>query len=88
MLNLNFTHGAQFATQEDIDRAIEAADDIFRQYGADPQAAYVAYRAQRDSDVDVLTGLADVWACAELAADLALTEGWPNPDGAAVYLSV
>lgn len=82
-IRLEITHGGQFASDADRDRALAAAIDALG--SVDPVAASAEYDRQIDAamgDTSHLTGLAEAWDRVQSAASLALTEGWHDPDGA------
>lgn len=83
-IRIEITHGSQFASPADQDRALEAA--IAALGSVDPVAASAEFDRQVDAnlgDTDGLVGLADVWDRVQSAANRALTSGWRDPDGAA-----
>jgi len=86
--SLSIVSGGQFANNEDRRRAKDAAAAVFASANALPLEAGAEYLQQLDADIarDDMTGLARVWLDAEQAADLALTEGWADPDGASCVL--
>jgi len=88
------------ADDDDKDRARQAAVAVLDAAGVTIQDAYAEFTRQwealgtdeaadagRYQDYDNLTGLARIWVEAERAADLALTAGWANPDGASCGIS-
>lgn len=80
MILINITHGR--ADAADIGRAVLAAESVLA--GIDVVAAQAEFIQQMDDrgDADLLTDLAAKWHEAATAADLALTVGWADPDGA------
>lgn len=77
----------QTGADEDERRAAHVAEAILDALNVDYQAAQAAYDAQMDVDHDPdendpQTALARVWSQAQSAANVALTEGWYNPNGA------
>jgi hypothetical protein len=93
-IQLEFSHGAQFASDNDRQRAIDAAKavlDAFEWRKGDPmqidyseaQAAYNRHVSDEEynrSPRDTI--MIAAWERAQSAADSALTEGWHDPDGA------
>jgi hypothetical protein len=79
-IQINICYGR--ATETDIARARHAAESTLA--GLDIAAAQAEYERQWEErgDADLLTDLAAMWRDAEMAANLALTDGWHNPDGA------
>jgi hypothetical protein len=86
-ISINILHGSASVTNEDRERAEAAALKVLG--SVEPGTAYAEYQRQwSDLDsTDDMTGLAALWIAAEKAADLALTDGWHNPDGAACSIS-
>jgi hypothetical protein len=86
-INVTWTHGGSFANTDDTARAKSAARAALEAAGVwDAEAAFLAYRAAMMADRE-LTGYASAWRDAEAAANVAATEGWHDPDGAAVEIS-
>lgn len=85
---IDILHGNRSVTDEDRERAIDAAEAVLAAAETTRDLAAAEFRRQWEEfdDRDMLTGLARVWIEAEDAADLALTEGWANPDGASCAL--
>jgi hypothetical protein len=81
---LEITHGSRSVDEDDRDRAKRAAAKVCDTAGVLAADAAAEYRRQWEEydDEDRMHGLALVWIDARKAADLALTEGWANPDGA------
>ncbi len=75
--------------QEDENRAAAAAEAVLDAAGVDYAEAFAEYRRQllEFDDEAPMTGLALLWIQARNAADLALTEGWHNPNGAHCSIS-
>ena len=100
LISINISHGNSEVTEEDRDRAKTAALECLRNRGTTPEAAYEELKRQwawletdeaqaqgKSQDYTDLTGLAAIWVEAERAADIALTLGWANPDGASCFIS-
>jgi hypothetical protein len=100
MLTINILHGGSNVETDDRERAEAAALAVLAAAHVTPQTAYAEFLRQwswleTDEAIeagkcqceDDLTGVAAIWAEAERAADLALTDGWENPDGAACWIS-
>lgn len=68
------------ATDADRERAREAAERVLAD--VDAAAAQTDWWNQIDAGADELTGLGAKWDEAERAANLALTQGWADEDGA------
>lgn len=97
-ISINIIHGR--VDEDDKHRAETAALAVIEKAGTTVAAAHAEFGRQwewlgteeaeaqgKGQDHDDLTGLALVWLDAERAADLALTEGWANPDGASCGIS-
>ena len=78
------TNGAH----EDEARAASAAEKVLDEAGLAYADAESEYRAQwlEFDDEAPMTGLAKIWINARNAADIALTDGWANPDGASCMI--
>lgn len=86
--------------EADRGRAIAAAEDVLAAYKwkneppvrIDPVEAFAAYQRWIDSNNSTAVQrdrmLATAWVTAEVAANLALTEHWHDPEGASVELGV
>ena len=76
------------ADEEDADRAKLAAAQFLSDAGVTVTAASAEYRRQWEQfdDEKPMTGLARIWIDAGRAANLALTEGWADPNGASCNL--
>jgi hypothetical protein len=86
-INVTWTHGYRFATAADTARAKAAARAALEAAGVwDADAAFSQYRAAIEAG-DELLGHAAAWRDAEAVANVAATEGWSDPDGAAVEIS-
>lgn len=86
-INVTWTHGYRFATTADTARAKAAARATLEAAGVwDADAAFAAYCDAIEAG-DELTGYAAAWRDAESAANVAATEGWSDPGGAAVEIS-
>lgn len=70
--------------EQDEARASEAAERVLDAAGVDYAEAEAEYQRQwLEFDDEVpMSGLALTWIEARRAADIALTEGWHNPEGA------
>lgn len=82
---IDWTHGRPTTGADDDERrAIAAAERVLDAAGADYTEAESEYRRQwiEFDDQEAMTGLALLWIRARDAADIALTEGWRNSDGA------
>lgn len=86
-ISINMTWGR--ADAEDKDRAADAAVAVLDAAGIKASDAYAEYQRQWDEldGMEGMTGLALVWIEAERAADLALTDGWADPNGASCSIS-
>ena len=73
---------------EDAARAAIAAEKVLDDAGVLYADAENEYRAQwlEFDDEAPMTGLAKIWINARNAADIALTDGWANPDGASCMI--
>jgi len=98
MLTIETMNGK--ASKEDIERALAAAAAVLAAFEwkkgdpmkIDPGEAYAAY-SRHISDEEYLrsprdTILIAAWEAAQSAGDIALTEGWHDPNGDAMFLSV
>lgn len=86
-ISINILHGSASVTNEDRERAETAALKVLG--SVEPVAAYAEYQRQwlsLDTE-DGMTGLAALWIEATKAADIALTDDWHNPNGAACSIS-
>lgn len=83
-VGIEIIYGSRSVDDEDRDRAKLAAAAVLNRAGVLAADAAAEYRRQWEEydDEERMTGLALVWIEARQAADLALTEGWANPDGA------
>jgi len=74
--------------ETDKNRAISAAEAVLT--GIDAKAAYASYIAAVEAGVDPrdYSDMASDWDKADSAANIALTEGWHNTDGASIELAV
>lgn len=86
-INITVVLGNYCVRDEDKDRAETAAFAVLG--NVDPAVAYAEYQRQFGEldGVDGMTGLAALWEKAESAANVALTEGWHNPNGGACTIS-
>ena len=101
MLTINILHGGSNVETDDRERAEAAALAVLKAAGTTDAEAYAEFLRQwswleTDEAIEAgkcqchgdLTGLAAIWAEAEAAADLALTDGWGNPEGASCSISL
>lgn len=82
-IRIDISHGSQFVSDADRDRAFAAATAALA--GVDAAAASAEFDRQVDAalgDTSKLSGLAVTWDRAVSAANRALTEGWHDTDGA------
>jgi hypothetical protein len=88
-ININILHGNRSVGDDDRSRAKDAALKALESASVTVADAYAEFQRQwaEFDDYGLMTGLAAVWIEAEQAADLALTAGWANPDGASCSLS-
>lgn len=100
-ISINVIHGNASVDDDDRDRARAAALAVLEGVGVTPNAAFAAFVAEwgfLGSEQAIGSGrcqvyhdmrdpLAVAWINAESAANLALTEGWADPDGAACSIS-
>lgn len=84
MIVIEIVTGSAFVETEDKFRAQVAAEEFLAKAGIPEKAAEYEYQRQwEEFDVeDPMTGLALAWIEARRAADVALTQGWGDPDGA------
>lgn len=70
--------------EDDEDRAIVAAEKVLDAAGVDYEKAEDEYQRQlvKFDDEAPMTGHALIWIKAHEAAELALTQGWHDPNGA------
>lgn len=84
-IDIDWTHGRpKTGADEDESRASAAAEKILDAAGVNYADAETEYQRQwlEFDDEASMTGLALIWIKARQAADIALTEGWHNPNGA------
>ena len=83
-IGIEIVAGARSVDDADKERAREAAAAELNRAEVFAVTAEAEYRRQwaEYDDEDRMTGLALVWIDARNAADLALTEGWADPNGA------
>lgn len=97
-LSINILHGNVKA--DDRERAQAAAAAFLAERNVTPSAAEAEFQRQwawletdeaaaqgKSQDYVCLEGLAAEWVEAEAAANIALTEGWHDPDGASCTIS-
>ena len=82
--NVTVCYQGHEVNASDVWRANDAAMAAFKAAGVIPADAVAAFRAQwAEFDcIDPMHGAALVYIAARSAADIALTEGWHNPEGA------
>ena len=87
-MKIRITHGSQYVTQEDQDRALAAAQKAFGTQWPEDEA-YASYQRQtRWTPGHSCCAAGGAWHHAERAADIALTQGWEDIDGASCELYV
>lgn len=88
-ITIDIHYGNSQVTNDDRYRAEDAACAVLDAKNITPAAAYAEYQRQWEllDDEDGMTGGAVIWVAARRAADLALTLGWANVDGAACSIS-
>lgn len=82
-IRIEISHGSQFVSDTDRSRALEAA--IASLGAVDAVGASAEYDRQIDAamgDTSKMTGLAEAWDHVQSAANVALTKGGHDPDGA------
>lgn len=82
-IRIDVTHGLRFVSDEDLRRALLAAQEALGD--VDPVEASAEYARQIEAcfgTTSRLTGLALIWARVDSEANRALTEGWCDPEGA------
>jgi hypothetical protein len=100
-ISINVVHGTSYVQDDDRERAEAAALAVLEAAGVTPAAAYADFVRQwqwlatdeaeaqgKYQDYDDLTGLAAIWIEAEKKADIALTDGWHNQNGAWCTISI
>lgn len=90
-LKIEWTHGRpRTGAEDDEARALAAAKAVFARENVDPADAFEAYESQwaEFDDEGPMTGLALIWIEARDKADIAATEGWHDPNGAGVTLTM
>ena len=87
-ISIDIIAGSASVQPEDRERAEAAALRVLGD--ADPAEAYDEYQRQFAvlDGIEGMTGLAALWERAEAAANIALTEGWHNPNGGACTIYV
>ncbi len=96
MLQVEWMYGrpnSATSALKDEERALAAAqkflDDVCQTLNTDISAIYRSFVAQTESMelfFDEIEGLGALWVAAQSIADIALTEGWSDPNGASCYL--
>ncbi len=86
-ISVNINHGNSSVHADDIERAEKAALEVLA--GRDVDVVFAEFKRQwlEFDDYDLLTGDARLWVDAEQAANVALTLGWHNPNGAGCSIS-
>ena len=82
---IEWSHGRPHTgADQDEARAAAAAETVLDAAGVNYSEAEAEYQRQwlEFDDEAPMTGLALTWIAARQAADIALTEGWHNSDGA------
>ncbi len=87
-IRIEITHGNSSVQEDDLDRAEAAALEVLG--NRDIEAVYREFQRQWDvfDSYDEMTGDAALWVEAEKAANVALTKGWHNPNGAGCGISL
>ena len=89
MARIKIIHNSSLVEDDDVERAIAAAEDVFAFYGTSAKAAFSEFEWQRkELGFEQIGGLAEAWTEANKAADLALTEGWTNPGSISCEISI
>jgi len=85
-LEIEITDGARFCNDVDRTRALLAAEKVLA--GFDALSCADAFELAIEAGVDPREhGIyAAIWDDAQSAADIALTEGWADPNGAGCFL--
>ena len=83
-IGIEWDHGRPVNSDDDKARASAAAEAVLDAAGVDYIEAEAEYQRQwlEFNDESPMTGRALTWIEARQAADIALTEGWHNPNGA------
>lgn len=88
-IGIEWIHGRpNTGAEQDEERAEAAALASLELAGVTPEEAHAAYKAQwlEYDDEGPMHGAALAWIAAREAADMAATEGWDKPGGAAVSI--
>lgn len=100
-MRVEMLYGHRYPDQSDLDRALAAAERVFREANIEPEAAHASFAQQwldlnsadrapetLDKFFDGFTGLGRLWLEANDAACKALTEGWSRPEAAACTIAL
>lgn len=89
MISVNIIYGS-FVDETDRDRARAAAEKILSDAGLSADSIFAEFQRQwlEFDDYDLMHGTALAWVKAEQAANIALTSGWSDPDGAHCSISI
>ena len=93
-IHIEVTYGNRHVRESDLNRAEAAALQYLADHGETPLSAHTEFQRQwtalEDScqDYSYLTGAALVWVDAGSAADVTLTDGWHDPDGASCCIGL
>ena len=87
-IRIEITHGNSSVQEDDLDRAEAAALEVLG--NRDIEAVYREFQRQWElfDNYYETTGDAALWVEAEKASNVALTEGWHNPNGAGCGISL
>lgn len=93
MIRIEITHGSQFVSQQDIERAEVAAIMSLGVDGIDTPEKAAAARAEflaaaETGEMPGEMSKPGPWEKAQQQASIALTEGWHNPEGADLILEL
>lgn len=89
MARIKIIHNSILVKDDDVERAIAAAEDVFGFYGTSAETAFFEFEWQREElGFDQVGGSAEAWVEAHKAADLALTENWTNPGSVSCEISI
>ena len=87
LIAVEMIDGARFVGDDDSERAATAAAAFLNRAGIKAALACADYQQQWEEDEGQMHGLALLWIEARQAADLALTEGWADPNGASCTIT-
>lgn len=90
MTQINLETQGGTPREEDIDRAIAAAESVLDAAGVNYELAYSDYlhKEKYVGNPDEYDGPAALWLKAQSAADIALTQGWHDTEGAHCFIYV